>query len=316
MADEPHPSAQTLIDMAGTIPVPPSDGLSPESARDRLDGLVEDLPVEDVAEIHDYDIPGPDRTDRTIPVRLYEPDAQPPYPMLVYFHGGGFTVGSLDSHENICAALTNRADCLTISVDYRLAPEHPFPAAIDDAYAALQWVDEFADQLNGDRERIAVAGDSAGGTISAASALLVRDQGGPDLVHQGLIYPGTAAHGIHEFDSYEENAEGYFLEMDTIEWYYDNYLPSPAQARNAYAAPLLANDLSELPPATVITAGFDPIRDEGIAYADRLEEADVEVSHVHYEDMIHAFVSLYEMIPRGEEALDELGDELSAAFSG
>jgi len=297
--------------MADSAPVPPSNGLAPGAARARLENIMGDLPVEPVANTENYAITGPAGD---VPVRVYEPDADPPYPVLVYYHGGGFMVGSLDTHDNVCAALTNRADCLTVSVDYRLAPEHPFPAGLEDAYAAVQWAEAFATKINGDPDRIAVAGDSAGGNLSAAVALMVRDQGGPDLAHQGLIYPGTASPALHEFDSYEENAEGYFLETETVEWYYDNYVQSPGHVHNAYASPLLAGDLSDLPGATVITAGFDPIRDEGIAYAEALAADGVDVDHHHYEDMIHAFVSLPEAIPAGKDALDELGANLAAAF--
>ena len=314
MADEPHPACQAVIEETERLPVPSSDGLSPESARDRLENIMGALPAEDVAATHDYAIPGPETTDRAIPVRIYEPDADPPYPLLLFYHGGGFMTGSLDTHDNICAALTNRADCLTVSVDYRLAPEDPFPAAVEDAYAALQWAVEYADKLNADPGRVAVAGDSAGGNLSAATTLVARDQGGPAIDYQGLLYPGTASPVVHSLDSHTENAEGYFLEMETVEFYYHSYVQSPAHVRNAYASPLLADDLGDLPPATVVTAGFDPIRDEGIAYAEKLAAAGVEVTHDHYPDAIHAFASLPNAIPMGQEALDELGADLAAAF--
>ncbi len=315
MAAEPDPACQAVIDETEALPVPPSDGLSPESARDRLEGIMAELPTEEVAATHNYAIPGPATTERDIPVRVYEPDAEPPYPLLVFFHGGGFTAGSLDTHDNICAALTNRADCLTVSVDYRLAPENPFPAAVEDAFAALQWADSYADKLNADPDRIAVAGDSAGGNLAAAVTLVARDQGGPAITYQGLIYPGTASPVVHSLESHDENAVGYFLEMDTVEFYYHNYVQSPAHVRNAYASPLLADDVGGLPPATVITAGFDPIRDEGIAYAEKLADAGVDVTHDHYPGAIHAFVSMPEAIPAGAEALDELGADLASAFS-
>ncbi len=314
MADEPHPTAQELIALADAAPVPGNNGLTPTGARDRFEQLTADLSVEPVETVETYPIPGPEANPEGIPVRVYEPTADPPYPLLVYYHGGGFTVGSLDTHDNVCAALTNRADCLTVSVDYRLAPEHPFPAALEDCYAALEWAADFADDLDADADRLAVAGDSAGGTLSAAVALMARDLDGPDLVHQGLIYPATASSATHEFPSYEENAEGYFLEMDAMEWYYDNYIQSPVHAQNPYASPLVADDLADLPPATVITAGFDPLRDEGRAYAERLADAGVDTDHLHYEEMIHGFVSLPEFIPRGADATDDLAERLAEAF--
>jgi len=313
MADELHPEAQALLATAEQLPVPPTYALSVESARDRLEELIADQPVEDVAHTEEFSIPGPE-TD--LPVRVYEPDADPPYPVLVYLHGGGWTVGDIDTHDNVCAALTNRADCLTVSVDYRLAPEDPFPAAVEDSYAVVEWVAEHGDRLNADTDRLAVAGDSAGGNLTAAVTLMARDHGGPEIAYQGLIYPAVASPEIHEFDSYEENAEGYLLETASAEWYYDQYVQSPVHARNEYLAPLLAEDLSGLPPATVITAGFDPIRDEGIEYAERLADAGVAVEHRHYEGMIHAFVSLPAVLSRGADALDELGADLAAAFEG
>ena len=314
MADRPDPAAQEVIEMSEAVPVPPSNGLSAESARQRLEDIMGDLPVEDVENTEEYSIAGPETTDRDLPLRVYEPDVEPPYPILVYYHGGGFMVGGLDTHDNICAALTNRAECLTVSVDYRLSPDHPFPAGLEDAYRAVEWAKTFGEKLNGDPDRLAVAGDSAGGNLAAAVSLLARDQGGPALDYQGLIYPGTASPVLHDIPSHEENAEGYFLETETVEFYYENYVQSPAHVRNAYASPLLAGDLSGLAPATVITAGFDPIRDEGIRYADRLSEDGVETEHLHYEEMIHAFVSLPTAIPQGEDALDQLGGHLAGAF--
>jgi acetyl esterase len=316
MAEEPDPQVQQLLQFAGDIPIPPTYALSVESARDRLETFTADQPVEDVANTETYSIPGPATApdEHSIPVRTYVPDATPPYPVLVYFHGGGWTVGGLDTHDNVCAALTNRANCLTVSVDYRLAPEHPFPAAVEDCFAAVEWVEAHADRINGDPDRIAIAGDSAGGNLAAAVTLMARDHGGPDLAYQGLIYPVVASPAIHDFESYEENAEGYFLETRSTHWYYDKYMQSPVHARNEYGIPLLADDLSGLPPATVITAGFDPLRDEGIEYAERLAADGVDVDHRHYEQMIHAFVSLPAMISQGEEALDALAEDLVDAF--
>ena len=316
MADQPHPEAQTLLDLADRLSLPPTYALSVETARKRLETFVADQPVEDVANVETYSIPGPETADSdvTVPVRIYEPEGSPPYPVLVYFHGGGWTVGSLDTHDTVCAALTNRANCLTVSVDYRLAPEHPFPAAVEDCYAAVEWVAAHGAHLNADTDRIAVAGDSAGGNLAAAVTLVARDYGGPEFVHQGLLYPAVASPVVHDFESYEENAEGYLLEAESVRWYYDQYVQHPAHARNEYAAPLLVDDLSGLPPATVVTAGFDPLRDEGIAYAERLDADGVAVEHRHYPELIHAFVSLPATISRGRDELDALGEDLADAF--
>jgi acetyl esterase len=233
---------------------------------------------------------------------------------LVYLHGGGWVRGDLDTHDNVCRALCARAGCAVLSVDYRRAPEHPFPAALEDCYAALEWTAEHAGRLTLDPDRIAVGGDSAGGNLSAGLALMTRDRDGPALARQLLIYPAVASPELQSFDSYEENAFGYLLERPGIEWYYERYAPSPAQARNEYLAPLLAGDLSGLAPATVVTAGFDPLRDEGIEYADRLAADGVDVEHRHYEGMIHAFVSLPEVMSTGDEALSAMAGDLRAAF--
>ena len=311
MARRPDPEVQALLESADRLPIPPTYALSVESARDRLDRLLTDQPVEAVAGVENFSIPGPESA---IPIRIYVPDGSPPYPVLVYFHGGGWTAGSLDTHDSVCAALTNRAGCLTVSVDYRLAPEHPFPAAVEDSYAAVEWLAAHGERINADTGRIAVAGDSAGGNLTAAVTIMARDHDGPRFVHQGLLYPAVASPTVHEFESYEENAEGYLLEMASVRWYYDQYFQSPVHARNEYAAPLLADDLSGLPPATVITAGFDPLRDEGIEYAVRLEADGVDVEHRHYERMIHAFVSLPEAISQSQAAIDALGSQLAGAF--
>jgi acetyl esterase len=232
----------------------------------------------------------------------------------VTFHGGGWVIGSLDTHDPVCRAVANEANCLVLSVDYRLAPEHPFPAAAEDAYAATEWAAEFAGDLGGDPDRIAVGGDSSGGNLTAAVTLMARDRDGPDLCHQSLIYPAVNSPVLEEFDSYEENAEGYFLERESTEWFYERYVQREIDRRNEYAAPLLARDLSGLPSATVITAGFDPLRDEGFAYTDRLEEAGVDAEHEHYEGMIHGFVNLVDMVDQSRDALGVVADGLTRAF--
>lgn len=312
MADTPSEPARKLIEEAAAGLRPPVDGLSVESARQRLYDLFAQQPTEEVAAIEEYSFRGPETE---VPVRVYEPDADPPYPILLFFHGGGWVVGGLDTHDSDCRALTNRADCLTVSVDYRLAPEHPFPAALEDCYAALEWVSEYGHRMNGDPDRIAVAGDSAGGNLAAAVSLLARDRDGPDIAHQALIYPAVASPLVHDFDSYEENGEGYLLELAGSRWYIDHYVQSRIHMRNEYFAPLLADDLSGLPPATIVTAGFDLHRDEGFAYADRLEEDGVDVSLSNYEEMVHTFVSLPEFFPESEEALAEIGERLTESFA-
>ena len=320
--DELDPQAATLLEYIESMGLPPAYALSPPASRRRLVEFFGDQEVEPVADTTDYEIPGPAEP---IPVRQYSPGGAGPHPLLVFYHGGGWTVGSRDTHDNVCRALTNRADCVVVSVDYRLAPEHPFPAAFHDCYAALEWTSRYARSLDGDPERLAVAGDSAGGNLAAAVALRARDVNrgvgfhgepgeAPDIVHQGLLYPAVNSPAGPFFESYEENSEGYFLERASMEYYYEKYVSDPADARNEYLAPLLAEDLTDLPSASVLTAGFDPLRDEGRAYADRLREAGVDVTHEEFDGQVHGFVSMTDHLDDAADALDFVGGELAAAF--
>ena len=312
--DEPDPQVQQLLDTIDQQRAPPTHGMSVPTARARLDELFATPDPEPVGEVEDLSIEGPGGP---LPVRVYAPETgDEPLGVFVTFHGGGWVVGSLDTHDPVCRALANAAECLVVSVDYRLAPEHPFPAAVEDCYAAVEWATEYADELGGDPERIAVGGDSAGGNLTAAVTLMARDRDGPDLCHQSLVYPAVNSPVLKQFDSYGENAEGYLLEYGSIEWYYERYVQRATDARNEYVAPLLARDLSNLPPATVLTAGFDPLRDEGFAYADRLDEAGVPVSHEHFEGMVHGFVNLVDTIDRSRDAIGLLADDLEEAFAG
>lgn len=311
MADEPHPQAQALLDVIRSNGVPPTHGLSIESARGALDLFFGSQEAEPVADVRDLSFPGPDSD---IPVRIYEPEGDRPFPVCVFFHGGGWALGNLDCYDSVCTRLANRADCLVVSVDYRLAPEHPFPAAPADCYAATEWAIKNAEHLGGDPERIAVAGDSAGGNLAAVVSLMARDRGEPEIAHQGLVYPAVNPGGIEEFDSYHENSEGYFLELESMELYYDLYIENPIDARNPYAFPLQARDLSDLPPATIVSAGFDPLRDEDFAYEERLKEAGVSVAHHHFEDMIHGFCSMTDELDAAEEGIDAIAEGLYGAF--
>lgn len=313
MSQELDPEAAAMLDTIAKLGRPPTYALSVESARTALDDYFAGQEVErELPHVDEFTIPGPSEP---IPVRHYRPDAPAPHPLLVYFHGGGFVTGGLDSHDNVCRALAHRADCAVLSVDYRLAPEDPFPAAVNDAYAAVEWAAEHGGEVSADPSRIAVGGDSAGGNLAAVTALRAQDEGGPDLVHQSLVYP-TVASPLHEdeFDSIEENAEGYFLERETMDWFHERYVQDPVHLRNAYRAPLLASDLSGLPPATVLTAGFDPLRDEGRAYADRLDDAGVAVRREHFPGMIHGFVSMTRELSTAQDGLDAVAAGLVDAF--
>ena len=271
-----------------------------------------DIAPEDVFRWEERLIPGPGGD---LPIRIYtphEPGQGEQLPILVYFHGGGFVVGSLDSYEAVCRALANRAGCIVVSVGYRLAPEHPFPAAVEDCHAALDWVAANAAELDGDPARLAVGGDSAGGNLAAVTAVQARDLGGPDLALQVLIYPATAS--APDSESHHRFAEKLFLTRRTILWFYQQYLSAPEDATDPRYAPLLTPDLKGLPPALLIVAGYDPLRDEGLAYGGRLREAGVPVELSNYENMVHGFLNLGDVVDRAREAIDQVARALREAF--
>lgn len=292
------PQIADVIDEIQRESVPDWHAMSVDSARRIENEVFTTDERTSVDLVRDLAIPGPDGE---IPIRCYRPDAEEPRGVLVYYHGGGWVLGTLDSIDGVCRELADRAGCVVVSVDYRLAPEHPFPAAADDAYAALEWVAEHAASIGGDPEQIGVAGTSAGGNLAAVTALRARENGGPSLAHQLLLYPITDY--AFDTDSYEENAEGYLLTRNDMQWFWDHYLRSPVDGYNPFASPLRARDLSGLPSATVVTCGFDPLRDEGVAYADRLAEAGVDVDHDHYPGVTHGFLSLTNEVDRAEEAM-------------
>jgi acetyl esterase len=309
--DELHPQARAVLDTLDDLDLLPYSQYSVERARAVAEQLRTDAAGPDLADVGDRTVPGPEGD---LPVRTYRPAGEGPFPAVVYFHGGGFVLGGLDSHDLVCRHLAREADAVVMAVDYRLAPEHPFPAAVRDAYAATTWTAAHPDELGTDG-RLAVAGDSAGGTLAAVIALLARDRGGPELSHQALVYPGTSPES--DWPSREENAEGYFLETVDIEWFYDHYVPTDIHARNPYAFPMNACDFAGLPPATVVSAGFDPLRDEDEAYADRLAGAGVAVEHRAYPDVMHGFWSMLADpadLDRAHEAVTDVAADLRASF--
>jgi acetyl esterase len=250
-----------------------------------------------------------------IPLRLYRPagvDAAACLPVLVYFHGGGWVIGDLDTHDVLCRQLTAEAGISVISVDYRLAPEHKFPASVDDAWAATRFIVDHAAELNVDASRLAVAGDSAGGNLAAVVALLARDQGGPAIRLQVLNYPVTDCR--IDSPSYGEFADGFLLTRVSMQWFIDHYLKSPADAGDWRASPLRAPSLAGLPPALIITAGFDPLRDEGEAYAARLRQAGVRVDAVCFGGMIHGFLPMGRLISTGNRAVSLVAGALRQAL--
>ena len=231
----------------------------------------------------------------------------------MWFHGGGWVVGDLDTADPTARHLSVGAGCVVVSVDYRLAPETKFPGAADDCYAATQWAVQHAAQINGDPHRIAVGGDSAGGNLAAAVSLMARDRGGLALAFQLLVYPVT--HCNYTTGSYQRYAEGYLLSRDGMRWYWDHYLHTPADASNPYAAPLVAQNLSGVPPALIITAECDPLCDEGAAYAQRLKEAGVPTTYSCYDGMIHGFFALPTMLDKGKQAVAEASAALQTALT-
>jgi acetyl esterase len=311
---------QRLLDHYNRFGVPPFDTLTPEEARQQptlvdaarelLGQQGEDISPEPVGNVTDLAIPGPGGD---LPIRIYRPKGSGLFPMLVYFHGGGWVLGNLENTDATCRALTNMAQCLVVSVDYRRAPEHPYPAAVDDAYAAVQWVFENAASIDGDPQRLAVGGESAGGNLAAVVCLRARDQGDPMPIYQALIYPVTN----YAFDtpSYVENADNPALSRDTMRWFWRQYLPDEQAGQQPYASPLRAPDLSGLPPAVIITAEYDPLRDEGEAYARRLRDAGVPVVSSRYTGMVHLFFRLAAFLEPARKALLEVAAGLRSAFS-
>ena len=302
------PQAQAFLDEYSMGEDVDYSSLPVDLVRKGWEAISTHLPGESVATLRDRTIPGPAGE---IGVRFYAPDADAPLPLLVYLHGGGFVTGSLDTHDALCRSLANRAACAVLSVDYRLAPEHRCPAAADDSHAALRWAADHAAELGVDAERISVGGDSAGGNLAAVSALRCRDLG-PRLCHQLLIYPVIAPD--FETPSYRENANGFLLTRGIMMWFWRQYLGDPSLGSDASACPLKAPDHAGLAPATLVTAEFDPLRDEGEAYAARLREAGVPTDLLRYDGQIHAFVSFADRIDRGREAIDRVAKNLRGAF--
>jgi len=303
------PQVQELLDQHAESG-PPMYTLSVEEARSALDMMGQFLwsEPEPVGKVEDRIIPGPAGQ---IPIRIYTPHGRGPFPVLLLFHGGGYVLGNIDINSGPCRALTNAAGCIVVSADYRLAPEHKFPAAVEDGYAVSKWVAEHASAIDGDPTRIAVGGESAGGNLAAVIALMARDRGTPRLVYQLLLYPFTN----YAFDtpSYEECADGYLLTKQDMVWFWDYYLGSEEDGLSPYASPARAQDLRGLPPAMVVTAEFDPLRDEGEAYAAQLRDFGVPVVCKRYKGMIHGFFSF--PLDQVKETAHELAAGLRSAFA-
>ncbi|HZP43199.1 MAG TPA: alpha/beta hydrolase [Candidatus Binatia bacterium] len=294
------PKARELLDQLAALGSPPLNELPVPEARQLLASLLV-APEEParVAKVENRSIPG---SAGAIPIRIYTPEGTPPFPVLVWLHGGGWVLGSLETHDALCRSLARAVPAVVVAVDYRLAPEHKFPAAAEDAYAATAWVAAHAGEIGADARRVAVGGDSAGGNLAAVVSLMARDRGGPRLAHQLLVYPATDA-GL-EHASMRENADGYWLTRDMMAWFWNLYLGGARDGGSPLASPLRAQDLRGLPPATVITAEFDPLRDEGEAYAARLRAAGVPVDLRRWDGMIHGFFAMETIFPQGRAAVE------------
>jgi acetyl esterase len=305
------PQIRAILEQAEAEDGAPLETLSPAEARQSaIDGLADWRGVpEPLAKVENLVVAGPEGT---IPIRVYSPDSATRRPALVYFHGGGWVVCDLDTHDNICRAIARRSGAVVVSVDYRLAPEHKFPAAVVDCYAATRWVFENADLLGVDPGRIAVGGDSAGGNLATVVAIQSRDQSGPPIRLQVMVYPVT---NLSSFDtpSYREFADGYNLTVAEMEWFRGHYLTSPDDALCSHASPLLAPDLRDLPPALIITAECDPLRDEAEAYARRLEDSGVPVRYTSYKGMVHPFFSWQGGVRQAHEAIAEIAAAVAAS---
>jgi len=289
-----------ILDQMAALKLPKMHEIGPVAARAAMRASIFRGGDTQIGRIENRSVPGPAGD---VPVRIYTPLGASDATLagLVFYHGGGFVIGDLDSHDDLCRCLANGSGCRVVSVDYRLAPEHPFPAAVEDCFAATKYVSAHAAEFGIDPKRLAVGGDSAGGNLAAVVAQLARIEGGPAIAFQLLIYPVTQLGS--ETASMRENAKGYFLEKDGMDWFTRLYAPDPAHRSDPRLSPLLRADLSDQPPAYVVTAGFDPLRDEGRDYADKLDAAGVSVTYVNYPGMVHGFFSMRSLIPKAREAV-------------
>lgn len=315
------PQARALIDLMVERGVPPAHTLAPEAARrfyrDRRGFTQPEPPA--MAEVRDLRIdpaPGPGARIPPLALRLFRPAgplAETALPVLVYFHGGGWTIGDLDTHDVLCRQLAQASGAAVVSVDYRLGPEHRFPAAVDDCLAAVRWVRVQASALKLDASRLAVGGDSAGGNLAAVVCLALREAGEQQPAVQLLIYPATDMRAVAA--SHTTNGQGYLLTQDSIQYYRGHYIADPAQWADWRASPLLAADHAGLAPALVLTAGFDPLRDEGRQYADALSRAGVKTQYVCFERQVHGFITMSRVIDEAHSAIDLCAGTLRRAWA-
>ena len=311
-----HPQAKFLLDLMVERQIPPTHTLSPADARkfyrERRTVTQPEPPA--IAETRDLAASGPQGP---IPLRLYHPlpaaQRKTAPPVLVYYHGGGWVIGDLDTHDTLCRELANASGCAVVAVDYRMAPEHRFPIAVDDCIAATRWVHEHAPELGVDASRLAVGGDSAGGNLAAVVALALRDAGDLPVRFQLLIYPATDQR--RGAPSHTTNGQGYLLTADTMAYFHDHYIADAAQDHDWRASPLLHPDLSKLPPALVLTAGYDPLRDEALQYSQALTQAGNRCTHILFERQIHGFLLMGKVLDEANTAVQICAAELRRALA-
>lgn len=294
------PQIAAILKMMTSHEMPPWESITPELLRTLSKASPPESP-EPVAEVRDLKIPGPAGE---IPVRIYRPESATPLPLLTFFHGGGFVICDLDTHDGLARALCNALPAVVVSVDYRLAPEHKFPAGLEDAYAATCWAAEQALALGADPKRLMVGGDSAGGNLAAVVCQLAKERSGPAIAHQMLLYP--VCDTDLEREAFARLGKGYYLETEMMRWFWDHYLNSAAEAADPRVSPVRADNLAGLPAATVITAEYDPLHEEGNEYAQRLQDADVPVFHRQYAGAIHGFLSFIGNAEIADQALAEI----------
>lgn len=311
MSGQLDPQVAALVEQMRANPTPPLYTMSPEAARAFANPVIAQFSgaPEPVAKVENRVIPG------NTGIRVYTPEGDGPFPIVMYFHGGGWVICNLDTHDSQCRSLANRAGCVVVSVDYGLSPENKFPTALEDCYRATKWASDNSELIHGDPARIAVCGDSSGGTMAAGVTLMVRDQNGPALQYQVLIYPAL---NLAAFDSpsYQQYGTGFSLTTTEMEWYRSLYFARPEDAQNPYASPMLAKDLSGLPSTLIVTAEMDVLTSDGEHYAQRLREAGIEVEYKCYEGMIHPFLSMRAMLSRGDEALTYVAEQLHSNLYG
>ena len=306
------PELASVIAEIESMGIPPWHAMSVDAARrveDEIFGSDSVAPIE-LESVRELAFRGPDGD---VPIRVYRPSANGPLPTIVYFHGGGWTLGTLNSIDTVCRRLASAAESVVISVDYRLAPEHPFPEPLRDAVAAVEWADRHATSVGGDPDRLAVAGTSAGGNLATATCLHAREFDGPTIDAQLLLYPITGR--VRSTRSYERNADGPLLTRADMMWFFEQYCRDPVDSYNPFVSPLEASDFSELPPAVVVTAGFDPLRDDGKQYVDRLDAAAVPVTQLDYPAMTHGFLSLTSEVEAAANAFDDVVQAFNSAIN-